>query len=649
MASAILPPAQGVPEGYRTAPLRPRDTNSPLRVALVVQEKPDATFGPFIRLRDVADGSVFLGCLEDFGGHLHRWLEVWVQHTENLGATRPGYSAALSNQALDARWGAAARHAAAVDPDGVIITGWETAHPLPLIFDAASGSFFNPTDAATSAPWELCTDDSRLMTAGLPPYSTSLARYLVMNDGSGDRFAPVTSDSPSNQHTISAAELFGGMMVFNPGGLMMLRFLAPLDFEEWIEVLAGEPWNGLPRGRRPVRIGGVYAMLGDTSRIRNGGGHFLLGGRGVGGRLIETCHLKLQALAAAFRAVEAAIQATQLPFLNLSSASFGVGLQTLDSDLPFLWSSRTSLMVPGDAVALPIETTEARYFVPSDFGNASIYRPAAAGLPVKGNGEFRIRKVLPDSGETTRIEASLVTQERMTASGNDLLWINLPLPSGHVAMYGHVDAAAATGGEIRFYGVPQKLSETIVAALRQAEGTPYPNVQFDLVPLLSSPCDLYALGVLAVRTLLVDGDNTLPIALDEVLSLARLLASQQGSPGSLGERMMQAAATDSRWHHLLGPHRMMREAITPEDALSAFPPTLWWNIIAWLVRLFPGVTPESYCRDYADAPSLALEKVFEGPRAELDHLLLHSRSVIVSDVHSHREMRAVIATFLAPQ
>jgi len=93
---------------------------------------------------------------------------------------------------------------------------------------------------------------------------------------------------------------------------------------------------------------------------------------------------------------------------------------------------------------------------------------------------------------------------------------------------------------------------------------------------------------------------------------------------------------------------MIHEAISPEDALSAFPSTLWWNIIAWLVRLFPGATPESFCRDYADAPSLALEKVFEGPRAELDHLLLHSRSVIVSDVHTHREMRAVIATFLAP-
>lgn len=648
MASAIYPSTQGVPEGYRTAPLRARDTESPLRTALVVQEKPDATFGPFIRLRDVADGSVFLGCLEDFGGHIHRWLEVWVQHTENLGATRPGYSAALTNEVLDARWGAAARHAAAVDPDGSIVTGWETEHPLPLVFDPASASFFNPTDAASNANWQLCTDDSRLVTVGLPAYSTSLARYLVMNDGNGDRFVPVTADSPSNEHTIPAAELFGGMVVFNPGGLMMLRFLAPLDFEEWIEVLSGEPWSGLPRGRRPVRIGGVYAMLGDANKMRNGGGHFLLGGRGVGGRLIETCHLKLQTLAAAFRSVEVAVQATQLPFLNLTSASFGVRLQALDSGLPFLWSSRTSLMVPGDAVALPIETTEARYFAPSDFGNASIYRPAAAGLPVKGNGEFRIRKVLPDSGETTRIEASLVTQERIAASGNDLLWINLPLPSGHVAMYGRVDAAAAAGGEVRFYGVPQKLAEPIVAGLRQAEGAPFPNVQFDLVPLLSSPCDLYALGVLAVRTLLVDADTTLPIALDEILSLARLLASQQGGTGSLAERIAQAVAGDSRWHLSLGPYRMMREAISPEDARAAFPSILWWKIIAWIVRLFPGATPESYCRDYADAPALALQKVFEGPRAELDGLLLQTRSMIVSDVHAHREMRAAIGTFLAP-
>ena len=646
MASAVFHPSQELPAGYRTAPLRAPDTKSPLRAALVVQEKPDATFGLFIRLRDVADGSVFLGCLEDFGGRIHRWLEIWVQHTENLGATRPGYSAALSNERLDARWVAASSHAAALDPEGFIHTGWETAHPLPLLFESASASLFHPTDAASGAAWALCTDDARLVAAGLPPYRTSLARYLAMNDGKTDRFVPVTADSPANAHTISAAELFGGMPMFNPGGLMMLRFLAPLDFEEWIGVLSGQPWNGLPRGRRPVRIGGVYGTLGDLNAMRNGGGHFLLGARGAGGRLIETCHLKLQTLATAFRSVAAAVQATQLPFLNLSAASFGVSLQALDSGLPFLWASQTSLAVPGDAVALPIETTEARYFVPSDFGDTSIYRPAAAGAPVKGAGEFRIRKILPESGETTRVEASLVMQKRLTVSGNDLLWINLPLPSGRLALYGRIEATAAAGGEVRFYGEPQKLAEPVVVALRQAEGAPFPNVPFELVPLLSSPCDLYALGVLAVRTLLVNESNTLPIALDEVLSLARLLASQPAGPGSLAGRVAQAATADARWHESLGPHRMMRDALTAEDARAAFPQALWWEIIAWIVRLFPGVTPESYCRDYADAPAPALEMAFEGPRAELDGLLLHSRSVIVSDVHAHREIRAVIGSFL---
>ncbi len=646
MASAISHSTQAVPEGYRTAPLRARDTKSPLRAALVVQTKPEAAFGPFIRLRDVAEGSVFLGCLEDFGGRVHRWLEVWVQHTENLGATRPGYSAALSNHLLDARWTAAAGHAAALDPEGSIVTGWETTHPLPLLFEPASGSFFNPTDAASNAMWELCRDDARLMAAGLPPYRTSLGRYLAMNGGKGDRFVPVTADSPTNEHTISAAELFVGMVMFNPGGLMRLRYLAPLDFEEWIDVLSGLPWNGVPRGRRPVGIGGVYGTLGDTNAMRNGGGHFLLGPRGAGGRLIETCHLKLQTLAAAFRSVAAVVQATQLPFLNLSATSFGVSLQALDSGLPFLWASQTALTVPGDAVALPVETTEARYFVPSDFGGTSIYRPAAADVPVKGAGEFRIRKVLPESGETTRLEASLVTQERMTASGNDLLWINLPLSSGRLALYGRITATAATGGEVRFFGEPQKLAEPVVAALRQAEGAPFPNVPFELMPMLSSPCDLYALGVLAVRMLLVDAGNTLPIALDEVLSLARLLSSPPTGAGSLAERAAQAAAEDGRWREALGPHRMMHDALSAEDALAAFPPALWWQIVAWIVRLFPGTTPESFCRDYADAPAPALEMAFEEPRAELDGLLLRSRSVIVSDVHAHREMRAVIGTFL---
>jgi hypothetical protein len=61
-------------------------------------------------------------------------------------------------------------------------------------------------------------------------------------------------------------------------------------------------------------------------------------------------------------------------------------------------------------------------------------------------------------------------QDKLNASKHDLLWIRLPLPTGRVDLYGHLYAMESLAqGEARFRTVPQKMSEAVVAALRQAE------------------------------------------------------------------------------------------------------------------------------------------------------------------------------------
>ena len=60
------------------------------------------------------------------------------------------------------------------------------------------------------------------------------------------------------------------------------------------------------------------------------------------------------------------------------------------------------------------------------------------------------------------------------------------------------------------------------------------------------------------------------------------------------------------------------------------------------MRLFPGVGPDSFRRDFGDAPAGALETVFNDPLAELDALLVKSRSLIVIDWTVNREIRSVI-------
>ena len=82
-------------------------------------------------------------------------------------------------------------------------------------------------------------------------------------------------------------------------------------------------------------------------------------------------------------------------------------------------------------------------------------------------------------------------------------------------------------------------------------------------------------------------------------------------------------------------------------AARALPAELWWETVGTILRLFPGAGPDSFCRDFGDAPSLALDGIFERPLAELDLLQLRSRSLVVTDWDQNIEVRDAIGAVMA--
>jgi hypothetical protein len=372
----------------------------------------------------------------------------------------------------------------------------------------------------------------------------------------------------------------------------------------------------------------------------------LLASQGRAGRLLETFHLKLQTIRAAMALVRDWVSREQLPFLNVRSESFRVRLGDSDSQLPFLWNSCTTLAFTGEAIALPVATTEARFFASPDVGSTSIYRPVGSAA-VHGTGTLRVREVTMGQGETCILEGTLTTQERVSIGGNDLLCLRVALPSGRVNLYGRWDASAAlSSNELRFRTVPSTLPPAVLVSLRETNVT-IPHVNFETLPVLSTPCDLHALGVLAVEALLASaGSLTLPKAMDEVLSLAAKVVERGAEGSQILNAIRSILEEDPRWQANLGPHRLLQDALAPEDAEMLFPADLWWATIAVIMRCFPGLLPGSYCKDLGDAPSLALEKIFDEPLAHLDNLLLRSRSLILIDWNMNREIRSVVDQLL---
>jgi hypothetical protein len=198
-------------------------------------------------------------------------------------------------------------------------------------------------------------------------------------------------------------------------------------------------------------------------------------------------------------------------------------------------------------------------------------------------------------------------------------------------------------GEAFFRTIPQKLSDAALASLQAVAGVPFNQVPFSLMPPLSSPCDLYSLGVLAARILLVNPRNDLPQALDSILSLARQMASGFDAAVPIGDRVRKAVETDPRWVEMLGPQHLRAEEASADEASAGIPAKLWWDLLGLIARFFPGTGPDSFCKGFGDAPALALHGILDKPLEELTALGIRSRALVTLEWRQNVEIATLIA------
>lgn len=643
-----------LPKGYVSVAIAADQVGSPIRLGVVCRKESEAVGGPLVALRETMDARVYLACLTDAGGRVQRWLELWVQDTAKIETALPAYRRALNNAVLDQRWANWVAGYETLDPRTIIRTGFESRHPTPVFLDAAKWAPVHPVHEESNQAWALCTDEALLAKMGLPSYAGTLHRYLYLPGlGADGGFAALSRESPPGN--VPFDEVTGGrvdLIPLNPGGgLILVRTFDPLAIEAFADVVSGKKWEGVPHGRNLLNLLKPTGASGDGGASTDEEGLFL-GRHGRWGRMVEALHLKLRLLADAVLAVQGVVGKTGLPMLNITADSFRVRLADGSAGVPTYWTSRVDLVDPGSGVELPVVRADARYFIAPDWNLGSVYRPRIESTAASGKGLVRVRKVMDHDKLDVVVEGTFTTEERFAPAGSDLIWIRIGVGPGQADLYCHVDTKQAlAGGEWRFRTVPQQFEPGILKAIRAAEGVPLANSPFEIIPLLSTPVDLYSMAVVGARLLLVNAGNTLPVAMDELLSLARQVAQnlQQGSAQvgtPLSERIAAVFAADPRWLLSLGPQRLIEEEMDAGEALDLVPPVLWFEVLAALVRALPGVGADSSCRDYGDAHAEAPQRAFHRLASDLAHLLVRTRSLIVIDWRYNREVHGVIRKYL---
>lgn len=643
---------KALPEGYVAIPISEDQKSVILKICVLIKNEPDAVGGHLVTIRNMMDADIILGCVVDSFGQVQEWLELWIQNSGRLIDTVSAVRQALSNAMLDNRWRRQCQALEELEGVEIVKTGWESEKPLPTFLDLSKKSPVHPLETNSGAAWKLCTDESLLQQKGLPGYGSSLHRYLYVPELGGDSpLVPVTPGAPTNDSTKPMSEICSNsacIIPLNPqAGLLLVKKYVPINFETFVDILSGKPWDGLKHGRSILNLGDDLKALSKNEPALSEDGWLFLESQGRSGRLIETLHLKLRLLADIVSSVRYFIYHLQRPLLNISPEIWQVELGEAGRGLPLFWTARAVLNDVGDAVPLVIEKSDFKYYLPARTPGTSVYRPLVTSLPTQGKASVRIRQVLPDTTDTTVVEGTFTTHERIETARNDLVWFRLNLACGDINLYAHLEKDSAMAvGEWRFRTIAQNVHETQISHLRNAEGVPIADVPFEIIPLLSSPYDLYSLAVMAVRILLVDNTNSLPVTLDEMLSLLHQIEAEYDESVGLEQQISEVFKGDLRWRQSLGPHHLVLDEITTKEAYSLIPSELWFKILATVLCMFPGPGPYGKCKDYGDAPQGGLHKVFDRTMSDLDNLILRTRSFIVTDWKSNQQVASVIQKFL---
>jgi len=84
----------------------------------------------------------------------------------------------------------------------------------------------------------------------------------------------------------------------------------------------------------------------------------------------------------------------------------------------------------------------------------------------------------------------------------------------------------------------------------------------------------------------------------------------------------------------------------PVAAFELLPSEMWYHTLAAIIRLFPGIGPDSYCKDFGDAPALALEVISTNRLKISRSCSFRSRSLVVIDWNANREVHSAIRDVL---
>jgi len=648
---------------WTLAPIEQRD--GVVRACIVIEPSVASPLAPFITVDETIDAVGYLGCLADGRLQPVRWLVIWLAKAPSrpLGGTALDLPA--SNPEVLRRWNAAWRPWDDGGPVGpaLCIPGQESCGPV-LLLDRNGGDPTPLTYGRERLKLELCDDDALLAANEHPTFSATTHRFLVSRPAQGSaRFVWLSgSEQPDGVPTVvDAAEAAGDCILFNAGpgllgaGPIRMTQLDPIGFIDHCSLLHGEPLRSAlrftpsPRAERTALEAAASPMLRswlDLAERRTpatDAGRLFGAGDPLWLRELEVCYLRVRAVADMVASVRDSVERSGHPLFNVAPEAFAVETAPQRDGLPFLWQARVRLARPGVARTFTVD---------SDPPLRLFARPAAASLdslvPMHEASAFLAEGLILDVSDAgsnrIALKIQIAPRQVVSVSETDLLRFTLRVGEHFVPILAK-PLRAIVGRQV-FEARSLPFSPPGSRPIRAGANM---SMTVETVPLEGTPHDLYALFVIACRTLLAGGHPTAhgtEAAAEEAETLARLrdaLGVDTGAPESGKGALFESPA---ELHPLLHPAPLRASADDRPTWPAGIPPALWSDLLRALASMRPG-WPGCPCRNFADFDPELAARVFDASEQRLEALARRLRILILGERSIDAEIRRAALDLLA--
>ena len=198
---------------------------------------------------------------------------------------------------------------------------------------------------------------------------------------------------------------------------------------------------------------------------------------------------------------------------------------------------------------------ERPHFLAAAAEDASPYQ-LSGGKPGRGRRKVSLTSVSPEVAGLVVIEGTFIPDQRLEEAEDGLAWMRFTLGDKGVSLYALADTrGVAEGAEIAFRSLAcgSRLPSPPGSSPRWVRRRRMPSMNSCLRS--ARRADLYALGVLAIRTLILNDATDLPSAIAAFGELAVQL-KRFDPAAALPRRIQTIFDEDEQWFALLGSHRV---------------------------------------------------------------------------------------------